>query len=165
MSGGLQLSNPLSVNDIFYVNWNEDATQSGETKGTRANSIYYSVPVGKERFTFSHSRQEYKQTVEYAVNPFKSEGEYTQTSLTWTHLLSRGQTYKTDFELGLVHKTRHSYIDGTEIGVQRQKTTAMQLGFNHRQYLGPASWNTFFIPYLLIRKRSCAIRLLLPLWQ
>lgn len=138
MSGGLQLSNPLSVNDIFYVNWNEDATQSGETKGTRANSIYYSVPVGKERFTFSHSKQEYKQTVEYAVNPFKSEGEYTQTSLTWTHLLSRGQTYKTDFELGLVHKTRHSYIDGTEIGVQRQKTTAMQLGFNHRQYLGPS---------------------------
>lgn len=64
MSGGLQLSNPLSVNDIFYINWNEDATQSGETKGTRANSIYYSVPVGKERFTFSHSKQEYKQTVE-----------------------------------------------------------------------------------------------------
>ena len=32
-------------------------------------------------------------------------------------------------------------------------------------YLTAASWNTFFIPYLLIRKRSCAIRLLLPLWQ
>jgi len=41
-----------------------------------------------------------------------------------------------------VHKTRHSYIDGTEIEVQRQKTTAMQAGFNHRQYMGASVLNT-----------------------
>ena len=51
-------------------------------------------------------------------------------------MLQRDQKSKTDFELGLVHKTRHSYIDGTDIEVQRQKTTAMQVGGNHRQYLG-----------------------------
>lgn len=142
MSGALQLAQPFSANDIFYASWNEDATQSGEKKGTRANSFYYSVPFGNERISFSHSKNDYHQTVEYAVNPFCSSGEFTNTSLTWTHLLSRGQTYKTDFELGLVHKTRHSYIDGTEIEVQRQKTTAMQAGFNHRQYMGASVLNT-----------------------
>lgn len=142
MSGALQLAQPFSANDIFYASWNEDATQSGEKKGTRANSFYYSVPFGNERISFSHSKNDYHQTVEYAVNPFCSSGEFTNTSLTWTHLLSRGQTYKTDFELGLVHKTRHSYIDGTEIEVQRQKTTALRTGFNHRQYMGASVLNT-----------------------
>ena len=142
MTGGFQLSQPFSANDLFYVSWNEDATQSGEKKGTRANSLYYSVPFGNERISFSHSKNDYHQTVEYAVNPFVSSGEFTNTSLTWTHLVNRGRTYKTDFELGFVHKTRHSYIDGTEIEVQRQKTTAMQAGFNHRQYLGPSVLDT-----------------------
>lgn len=142
MSGALQLSQPFSANDIFYASWNEDASEAGETKGTRADSFYYAVPFGNERISFSHSKNEYHQTVEYAVNPFKSSGEFTNTSLTWTHLLSRGRTYKTDFELGLVHKTRHSYIDGTEIEVQRQKTTALRTGFNHRQYMGASVLNT-----------------------
>ena len=141
MSGAVQLAQPFSANDIFYASWNSDATQSGETKGTRANSFYYAVPLGKERFAFSHSKNDYHQTVEYAVNPFVSSGEFTSDSLTWTHLLQRNQSSKTDFELGLVHKTRHSYIDGTEIEVQRQKTTSMQVGFNHRQYLGPSVLN------------------------
>lgn len=142
MSGSLQLAQPFSANDIFYVSWNEDATQSGERKGTRANSFYYAVPFGKDKFTFSHSKNEYHQTVEYAVNPFVSSGEFTNTSLTWTHLLNRGRTYKTDFLMGLVHKTRHSYIDGTEIEVQKQKTTALQAGIAHRQYLGPSVLDT-----------------------
>lgn len=136
MSGALQLMQPLSANDIFYVSWNEDATESGETKGTRANSIYYSIPFGKERFTYSRSKNDYHQTVTYAVNPFISSGEFTNDTLTWTHLVQRNQSSKTDFELGFTHKTRHSYINGTEIEVQRQKTTALLAGFNHRQYLG-----------------------------
>ena len=136
MSATLQLLQPFSANDVFYASWNEDATQSGEKKGTRANSFYYSIPFGKERFTFSHSKNDYHQTVEYAVNPFVSSGKFTNDSISWTHLLQRDNRSKTDFELGFVHKTRHSYIDGTEIEVQRQKTTAMQVGVNHRQYLG-----------------------------
>lgn len=136
MSATLQLLQLFSANDVFYASWNEDATQSGEKKGTRANSFYYSIPFGNERFTFIHSKNDYHQTVEYAVNPFLSSGKFTSDSISWTHLLQRDDKSKTDFELGFVHKTRHSYIDGTEIEVQRQKTTAMQAGVNHRQYLG-----------------------------
>ena len=142
MSGAVQLAQPFSANDIFYASWNEDATQAGETKGTRANSIYYAVPFGKERLAFSHSKNDYHQTVEYAVNPFVSSGDFTSDSLTWTHLVQRNQSSKTDFELGFTHKQRHSYIDGTEIEVQRQKTTSLQAGFNHRQYLGPSVLET-----------------------
>lgn len=136
LTGGLQLSNPFSINDTFYASWNEDATSSGEKKGTRANSIYYTVPFGADRLTFSYNRNHYHQTVAYAVNPFISSGKFSQTSLTWTHLLQRTQVSKTDMDIGFIHKTRHSYIDGTEIGVQRQKTMAVEIGVNHRRYFG-----------------------------
>ena len=56
LTGGLQLANPFSINDTFYVSWNEDATSSGEKKGTRAISIYNTVPLGAARLTFSYNR-------------------------------------------------------------------------------------------------------------
>lgn len=136
LTGGLQIGNPLSMNDIFYASWNEDASSEGERKGTRANSLYYAVPLGDDKVSFSYSRNHYKQTVTYAVNPFVSSGDFTQTALTWTHLLQRTQVSKTDLTVGFIHKTRHSYIDGTEIGVQRQKTNALEIGVNHRHYIG-----------------------------
>ena len=136
MTGGLQLSNPFSINDTFYASWNEDATSSGEKKGTRANSLYYTVPLGADRLTFSYNRNNYHQTVTTTVNPFISSGKFSQTTLTWSHLLQRTQVSKTEMDIGFIHKTRHSYIDGTEIGVQRQKTMAAEIGVNHRRYFG-----------------------------
>ena len=53
------MSQPFSANDLFYVSWNEDATCFGEKKGTRANSLYYSVPFGNERINFSHRKNDY----------------------------------------------------------------------------------------------------------
>lgn len=144
MSGMIQISQLFSSNDIFYASWNEDATQSGEKKGTRASSLYYSIPFGKDRFSYLHTQNDYRQTVEYAVNPFISSGKFTHDILTISHLLERNQSSKTDLELGLIHKTRHSYIDGTEISVQKQKTTAMSLGVNRRQYLGASVLDTSF---------------------
>lgn len=144
MSGAIQLAQLFSANDIFYASWNGDATQSGETKGTRANSFYYAVPFGKERISFSHSSNDYHQTVKYAINPFVSSGEFTSDRLSWSHLVQRNQSSKTDFELSFVHKTRHSYIDGTEIEVQRQKTTSIQVGLNHRQYMGSSTLDSSF---------------------
>ena len=53
------MSQPFSANDLFYVSWKEDATCFGEKKGTRANSLYYSVPFGNERINFSHRKNDY----------------------------------------------------------------------------------------------------------
>lgn len=144
-TAAVRLSQPLSINDVFYASRSVDTSEAGDVKGTNAASFYYAVPLGKERFSFSHSQNDYHQTVTYAVNPFISSGRFTYDSFRWLHLLQRNQHSKTDFVFGIVHKTRHSYINGTEIGVQRQKTTAMQIGLNHRQYFGPSVLDASFI--------------------
>jgi len=143
MSAALELDQIFSANDLFYISWNSDAEQTRERKGTRANSIFYSIPFGNERITYSHSNNDYHQTVTNAVIPFKSSGEFASDQLGISHLLQRNQTSKTDLEFNIIHKKRRSYINGTEIEVQRQDTTAIQTGISHRQYMGKSVVDTF----------------------
>lgn len=132
----LGLDNMLGLNDMLYVSYNEDAMREGEKKGTRADSLYYSIPLGRQTFSINYSRNKYHQTVETAVFPMQYSGDSTYTQFTMTHLLQRDQKGKTDFELGIIKKSRRSYIDKTEISVQRQDTAALRLGILHKKYIG-----------------------------
>lgn len=138
MSGSYQLENIFGLNDIFYLSHNKDAAGQNEKKGTRANSIYYSVPMGKQTISLSLSDNSYHQTVATAGVPFKYSGKTKNFSLTVTHLLMRDQTKKTHLELTVMGKQRRSYVNNTEIIVQRQDTSAIKLGMTHKQYIGHA---------------------------
>lgn len=132
----LEIDNLLSINDIFNVSFNKDAARDGEKRGTRANSFYYSVPLGRQTISLSKSSYDYHQLVTSAVLPFLSSGKTENFQFGITHLLSRDQTRKTNLELNIIKKKRRSFIDDTEITVQRQETTALQLGITHKQYFG-----------------------------
>lgn len=62
--------------------------------------------------------------------------------------MNRTSRSKTAAVAKVIHKTRHSYIDDIEIGVQEQHTTALELGLSHRQYSG----NTMSDIYLFYRQ-------------
>lgn len=132
----LEIDNLFSMNDIFNISYNADAASDGEKRGTRARSFYYSIPFGKQTLSFSKSNYDYHQTVTTAVVPFLSSGKTENFQFSLTHLLSRDQTRKTNLEFNIIKKKRRSFIDDTEISVQRQETTAMQLGLTHKQYFG-----------------------------
>lgn len=136
MTGAWQLENIFGLNDIFYLSYNKDAASQGEIKGTRANSIYYSVPIGNQTLSINLSKNKYHQTVNTGGIPFVYSGTTDNIKLTLTHLLMRDQTKKSNLELSLTSKKRRSYIDDTEITTQRQETTALKLGLTHRQYMG-----------------------------
>lgn len=135
-SASFELDQLFSINDLFYLSINSDGEQAGERQGTRANSFYYSVPMGRATFAFSHSDNEYYQMVTHAVVPFRSSGEFSSDQISITHLLQRDQKSKTQLEYSITHKKRRSYINGTEIEVQRQNTTAVRTGIAHKQYIG-----------------------------
>lgn len=139
MTTALELDNLFSVNDIFNVSFNEDGERDGQSKGTRANSIYYAVPFGRQTLSFSAYTYDYHQMVKTAVNPFLSSGKIDTYDLGFTSLLDRDQRQKTNLELHILRKRRHSYINGTEINVQRQNTTAVQIGITHKKYIGKST--------------------------
>ena len=136
LSTGLEMDNLFSVNDILNISFNEDGEKDGQNKGTRANSIYYAVPLGRQTLSFSAYTYDYHQKVRTAINPFMSSGAITAYDLGITRLLDRDQKQKTNLELHLLRNRRHSYINNTEIGVQRQNTTAVQIGVTHKKYIG-----------------------------
>jgi hemolysin activation/secretion protein len=135
-TGAFCLDNLLSMNDILYLSYNEDAAARSEIKGTRANSFYYSFPIGKDTVSLSYYYNSYRQSVKTYALPLKYSGKSAQAQLSWSRLLYRNQKEKASIEFDLIKKQRHAYIDGSEITVQRQKTVAARLGLTHRQYLG-----------------------------
>lgn len=137
ISGSYQIENAFGLNDILYFSHNKDGASQGELKGTRANSMYYSVPIsGKQTLSLNLSRNKYHQTVSTVGGPVVYSGKTDNIGFTLTHLLMRNQTKKTNLEIGINTKKRRSFIDDTEILVQRQDTTALKLGLVHRQYIG-----------------------------
>jgi len=138
----IEIDNPFAINDIFNISFNADAQRDGEKRGTRANSIYYSVPFGRQTLSFSASNYQYHQTVNMAVLPFLSSGKLENYDFGLTSLIGRDQIRKTNFEFHIIKKKRHSFINGEEISVQRQNTTALQIGITQKQYIGKSVLDT-----------------------
>lgn len=135
----LEADNVLSLNDIANISFSEDLEQAGERNGTQAYSLYYSIPAGKDTFTFSTSSYRYHQKVTTAINPFLSSGDMDSYDFGLTHLIRRDQIRKTNLEFHIIKKHRHSYINNEEITVQEQNTTAVQIGITHKQYIGQST--------------------------
>ncbi|MDY5481137.1 MAG: ShlB/FhaC/HecB family hemolysin secretion/activation protein [Veillonella caviae] len=48
--------------------------------------------------------------------------------------MNRTSHSKTTAVAKVIRKERHNFLDDVELGVQEQKTTAVELGLAHRQY-------------------------------
>ncbi|MDR3561706.1 MAG: ShlB/FhaC/HecB family hemolysin secretion/activation protein [Negativicutes bacterium] len=141
-SEALAMDNLLGLNDLFNISFNSDGDRRGYLRGTRGDSIYYSLPYGDSTFTYSNYTYHYHQYINDSSSPFQFSGEITNASYGISQLLHRDQTSKTSLDFSLIKGTSRSFIEDTEIEVQRQITTAAQLGLTQRRYLGQATLDT-----------------------
>jgi len=135
----LAVDNLFGLNDLFNISFNNDVECQGTKLGTRGDSLYYSVPNGNSTYTFSTSSYRYHQTVSSTTQSFISSGESSTQDFKISQLVHRDQTGKTSLEFGISRKHSNSYIDDTEIEVQRKNTTAARIGLVSRRYLGKAT--------------------------
>jgi hemolysin activation/secretion protein len=144
-TGKLQFAQTVSVdnlfnaNDLFHISFNNDVECNGPQLGTKGDSIYYSIPYGESTFTFSKSSYRYHQTIAFNTQNFLSWGKSDDWEFKLKQLIDRDQVQKTYFEFGIVKKHSRSYINDTEIELQRKNTTAAEFGINHRHYFGPTT--------------------------
>lgn len=137
----LFLDNLFGLNDLLNISVNSDADHDGQKLGTRGDSVEYSFPYGRSTFAVNSSHYRYHQTVESSIQPFLSSGEADTLEFRVSHLVHRDQTRKTSLEFGVIKKKSRSYIDDTEIEVQRKDTTAAKIGISHRQYFGQTTFD------------------------
>ena len=130
------------ANDTFIMSLSGDLSGSGSIKGTRAASLNYVIPHGKDTFSLSFSKSRYHQTIQSNPYDFIYSGKSTTMKAKWNHVWSRTQREKRAFDISISTRHNHRFINDMEIPVQALRTTSMEFGVSNRKYIGNATLYT-----------------------
>lgn len=136
----LSLDNPLSLNDLFYASFNHDlgGGESGD-KGSKGHTLHYSVPFGYWQLAVTSSEYDYHQNVAGVNQNFQYRGESRNNELRLSRLVYRDAVRKTTLWSSLWTRSSDNFIDDTQIQQQHRRMAGWQAGFNHREFIGPAT--------------------------
>ena len=130
------------ANDTFTMSLSGDLSGSGSIKGTRAASLNYVIPHGKDTFSLSFSKSRYHQTIQSNPYDFIYSGKSTTMKAKWNNVWSRTQREKRAFDISISTRHNHRFINDMEIPVQALRTTSMEFGVSNRKYIGNATLYT-----------------------
>lgn len=141
-SASLAVDHWWTLNDLFYLSWGRDLG-GGEPgpRGTRNASLHYSMPLGHWALAFNSSRYRYAQTVAGFSQDYRYSGRGAQQDLMLSRVLQRDEGSKTSASLKAFARQSRSFIDDTEIEVQRRRTGGWELAFEQRRQIGRAQWD------------------------
>lgn len=127
------------ANDTFTMSLSGDLSGAGSIKGTRAASLNYVIPHGKDTFSLSFSKSRYHQTIQSNPYDFTYSGKSTTMKAKWNHVWSRTQREKRAFDISISTRHNHRFINDMEMPVQALRTTSMEFGVSNRKYIGNAT--------------------------
>lgn len=138
--GGLTLSldNPLSLSDLFYLSGSSGLENRGG-KGSDNITGHYSVPVGYWMFSLTANSYDYRQTVAGLNSDYRYSGKSSNINFQLSHVLHRNGRQKTTLTYDVLARESKNYIDDTEVKVQRRRTAAWRIGWQHRHYIAQAT--------------------------
>lgn len=142
----LSFSQLIGLNDTLTTSFTKGLDNNNE-QDSQQYAFSYTIPNGNQTYRLSTYKYKYEQLV-FMPNAFISSGTTRGTEFSIEHLLNRTSRSKTSAVAKINHKSRHSYLEDVEIGVQEQHTSSLELGVSHRQYSG----NTVSDIYLFYRQ-------------
>lgn len=129
--------NLLSLNDLFYINYNHDLGGGDAGKrGTKGYNAHYSIPWDYWLLSATTSNNDYRQEIAGASQNYIYSGTSQNAEIKLNRLIYRNSINKTNLSLRGFLRKSFNYIDDTEIEVQRRRTAGWELGFNQSWYLG-----------------------------
>lgn len=140
--GGATLSydNLLSINDLFYVTLNHDlGGGQGGPRGTKGNTVHYSVPYGYWALAATASHSRYFQTVAGATQDFVFSGTSSNAEIKLSRLVYRDAQRKTTLTARAFQRKSNNFIDDTEVQVQRRVVGGWETSVSHREFAGQAT--------------------------
>ena len=141
---GVQLGfdNLLGANDIFNIGTSSDVDRNSYMRGTSGDNFSYSIPYGYWTSMLSASKYQYHQRIIGAASSFVSSGKSQNLEAKVGYLFYRDQFSKSSFQFGTGKRLSHSYIDDTEVLVQKRDTAFAEIGLIHKHYIGQAQIDT-----------------------
>ncbi|WP_231738789.1 ShlB/FhaC/HecB family hemolysin secretion/activation protein [Herbaspirillum rubrisubalbicans] len=140
-SVNLAWDNLFGLNDLFNIGLNTDADRRGQQRGTHGSNIYYSIPYGYWTFSAAASTYAYHQQIAGLFQTFVSSGKSQNLEFTVQRLFYRDQVEKHSVQFKVAKRWNRSYVDDTELEVQRRNTTAAELAWLYTRYIGDAQFN------------------------
>jgi hemolysin activation/secretion protein len=140
--GGITLSGDdlLMLNDLFYASFNHDLGGGNSNQyGTKGYNLHYSLPIGYWQLAANDSQSNYHQTIAGINQDFISSGESHNSSVRLSRVVWRDTTRKISLGAGAWLRTSNSFIDDTEIAIQRRRTAGWQLDASDREFIGKAT--------------------------
>ncbi|MCH3915683.1 MAG: hypothetical protein LKE29_10605 [Acidaminococcaceae bacterium] len=105
VSGNISLYNPTGMNDILSYSYSKDGEHQDSLHGTKDNSFFYSLPLGKYTFNASRYYNESYQQVP-ALVPFESRGKTTTWQAGLQRVLYRDSTRKTQGSFKIIKRRK-----------------------------------------------------------
>ena len=136
----MSLDNILSLNDLFYASATHDlgGGESGN-RGSKGNTLHYSLPFGYWLLGFTTSEYDYHQQVAGENETYQYRGETRNNELRLSRLLYRDAVRKTTAWGSLWTRTSENFIDDTEIQLQRRRMAGWEAGLSHREFIGAST--------------------------
>ncbi|RZM00454.1 MAG: ShlB/FhaC/HecB family hemolysin secretion/activation protein, partial [Variovorax sp.] len=129
---------PLGLNDLAYVSINRDVFNH-HGRGTGGRTAHYAIPFGYGLLAFTASESRYHQTVAGLDEDYLYAGSTRNAEVRWSQLIHRSRSRKTTVALRGWRRATASFIDDTEIEVQRRVVGGWEASLNQREFLGDAT--------------------------
>jgi hemolysin activation/secretion protein len=142
-SGTFSLDNPLGLSDLFYITRSQDlgGGDSG-ARGTRGTTVHYSVPFGYWLLGATHSSNRYFQEVAGREQSYVYSGTSENSELKLARVVYRDALRKTQLSIKGWQRKSNSYLEDTEIDVQRRVVGGWELALNHKDAVGATTLET-----------------------
>lgn len=133
VAANLALDNPLGFSDLVGISVNSNGEQLSSAHRSQSAAAYYSIPWGYDTFTVSGSQSRFAQYVQGTTARFLSSGTSATAEARWHHVAWRDASAKVGLQGAVSMRRARSYLDDTEVLVQRRSTTAVELGLTYKQ--------------------------------
>ncbi len=137
--------NALTLYDLFYVT-NTNGLGGGDSgpRGTHANTIHYSLPLGYWTLGATSSTSNYFQTVAGLNQTYVYRGTSENNEIKLNRLLMRDGKQKLNLAVRAFQRKSNNYIDDTEVNVQRRVVGGWDSTLNHKAFIQNATLESNF---------------------
>ena len=132
--------NAFTLNDLFYVT-NTNGLGGGDSgpRGTHANTVHYSLPLGYWTLGVTSGTSRYYQTVAGLNQNYVYRGTSENNDLKLNRMLMRDGTQKLNVAVRAFQRKSNNYIDDTEVNVQRRVVGGWDSTVNHKVFIQDAT--------------------------
>jgi hemolysin activation/secretion protein len=132
--------NALGLNDLFYIT-NTNSMGGGDSgpRGTHANIVHYSVPLGYWTISATSSSSTYFQTVAGLNQSYVYRGTSENNEIKLNRLLMRDHNQKLNLAVRAFQRKSNNYIDDTEVNVQQRVVGGWDSTLNHKAFIQAAT--------------------------